>query len=86
METYRFSDFAAPKYPPLAMQARIQGQVELLLTLRLGTGEVESAAGVSGHPLLVRSAVEAAKQWKFEPDFSDSGSLRVTLDYSLHCQ
>ena len=38
-----------PIYPPLALQARITGTVELNVTLRRD-GSVESVAVVSGHP------------------------------------
>jgi TonB family protein len=83
-QTYKFSHFIPPKYPVLAMQARIQGKVELQLTLDQATGGVLGATVVSGHPLLVPSAIDVAKQWRFMPDASDQ-MVRVTLDFSLRC-
>ena len=68
------------------MQARIQGKVELQLTLGSSTGEVRSAAVVSGHPLLTPSAIEAAKQWRFEASSVSSEMVSVTIEYALRCQ
>jgi len=84
-QAYRFSQFVAPKYPPLAMQARIQGKVELQLTLEPATGEVLGAWAISGHPLLKPSAVDAAKQWRFSPNSFDSDTVNVSLDFTLRC-
>lgn len=84
-QAYQFSRFVTPKYPPLAMQARIQGKVELQLTLEPATGEVLDALAISGHPLLKPSAIDAAKQWRFKPKSIDSGTLSLTLDFALRC-
>jgi TonB family protein len=65
-----------PVYPPLARQARIQGDVRL--TVQTGAdGHVERMEVVSGHPLLVPSALEAVKQWTFAPGTAASMSLAV---------
>ena len=53
-------------YPQEAEQARIQGQVVLSVTIDK-SGEVQSIRLISGHPMLVRSAIEAVKQWKYKP-------------------
>lgn len=54
-----------PVYPPLARQARIQGKV--LLHVIIGTeGNVEQIEVISGHPLLIQSAVDAVKQWRYK--------------------
>jgi TonB family protein len=83
---YHFSHFVAPKYPPLAMQARIQGKVELQLTVGSATGEVRSASAVSGHPLLTPPAIDAAAQWRFEANSVSSETVNVTIEYTLRCQ
>lgn len=85
-EAYRFVRFEAPKYPPLARQARIQGKVELRLTLEPSTGKVSDATAVSGHPLLTMSAIDTAKRWIFSSPSINSGSVEVTLDFTLRCQ
>jgi TonB family protein len=55
-----------PVYPPLARQARIQGTVAVNVIVRKdGTVEVENVA--AGHPLLAQAAVDAVRQWRYEP-------------------
>jgi len=54
-----------PIYPPLALQTRIAGDVELTLDIR-SNGSVASATVVSGHPLLRQAALDSARQTQFE--------------------
>ena len=56
----------APNYPPLARQARIQGQVILNIDISK-SGDVTDVRLVSGHPMLAPAAIEAVKQWKYTP-------------------
>jgi TonB family protein len=56
---------APPVYPPLARQARIQGNVVLHVIIDKD-GNVKQIDVVSGHPLLIQSAVEAVKQWRYK--------------------
>jgi TonB family protein len=58
----RLSD---PTYPPLARQARIAGDVDLMLTIRRD-GSVESAVVVSGHPMLRQAALDSTRRSQFE--------------------
>ena len=55
-----------PAYPALARQARIQGTVVLHAIIDK-EGKVAQLEVVSGHPLLVASAIEAVKQWRYKP-------------------
>ena len=55
-----------PDYPETARQAQIQGTVVLDATIGK-KGDVESLQIVSGHPMLAPPAIEAAKQWKYQP-------------------
>jgi protein TonB len=55
-----------PAYPPLAVTARIQGKVRLIGVL--GTdGRIRELQVLSGHPLLVKAALEAVQQWVYAP-------------------
>jgi TonB family protein len=56
----------APNYPPLARQARIQGTVMLNAVINK-SGDVEDLQLISGHPMLAPAAIEAVKQWKYQP-------------------
>jgi TonB family protein len=53
-----------PIYPPLALQARIQGVVYLDVTVA-PDGTVREMHLSSGHPLLAPAAMEAVRQWTF---------------------
>ena len=82
----RLLKHVAPKYPPLARQARLQGSV--WLTLSIGRdGRVKGSQVVSGHPLLMGAAREAVSQWRFEPVFDDSGQrTETTTDVQVSFQ
>ena len=55
-----------PKYPPLAVQMRISGTVQLMGVIAKD-GTVRELRVVSGHPLLVPAALEAVRQWVYRP-------------------
>jgi len=55
-----------PVYPALARQARIQGNVVLHAIIDK-EGKVAQLEVISGHPLLVQSALDAVKQWRYKP-------------------
>ena len=54
-----------PVYPPLARQAHITGDVDLILGIRQD-GLVDSVSVVSGHPLLKQAALVSVQQSQFE--------------------
>jgi len=75
-----------PLYPPLARQARIQGQVILRAVIRRD-GMIENLQVLSGHPMLVQAAIDAVKQWRYRP-YSLNGEpveveTQVTLNFVL---
>lgn len=53
-------------YPPLAIQARIEGEVSTRILVDR-KGNVVRACAVTGHPVLRKAAVVAALGWKFKP-------------------
>jgi protein TonB len=55
-----------PQYPPLARQARISGTVQLEGIIAID-GHLRDLRIVSGHPLLVKAAYDAVKQWIYAP-------------------
>jgi TonB family protein len=52
------------RYPPLAHQARIAGDVRVKCVLNKD-GSVADAVPESGHPILTRAAAANAKLWQF---------------------
>jgi len=55
-----------PSYPPLARAARVQGEVILSAVIDTN-GEIKNLQLVSGHPMLVPSAIAAVRQWRYKP-------------------
>jgi periplasmic protein TonB len=70
-----------PVYPPLARQTRISGTVRLHAIISK-SGSVESLEVLSGHPLLVRAAMDAVQQWKYKPTLLNGEPVEVdtTID------
>jgi len=79
----------APNYPALARQARIEGTVVIDAVIDV-SGNVVEAKVVSGHPLLLAAALEAVRQWKFEPTYLNEQpvpvALLVTVEFHLQVQ
>jgi protein TonB len=74
-----------PKYPVIAMNARIQGVV-LLTAFISKTGEIENLQAVSGHPMLVPAAIEAVKQWKYRPYYLNGEPMEVETQITVTFQ
>lgn len=55
-----------PIYPPHLLGARLGGDVRLALTVDT-QGRVANVRSISGRELLLREAVAAALQWRYEP-------------------
>jgi len=65
-----------PLYPPLARQARIQGNVVLHAIIDKD-GKVAQLEVMSGHPLLVQAALDAVKQWRYKPTLLNGDPVEV---------
>jgi len=66
-----------PVYPPLAKQIRMPGEVSVEVIIS-PEGRVESVRIVSGHPLFLNAARDAARGWRFEPTILNGVPVRVT--------
>src|SRR5580658_5687454 len=56
----------APVYPPLARRMNVKGVVKLEIVVRVN-GTVKSAKIIGGNPVLLDSAADAVRKWKYEP-------------------
>jgi protein TonB len=76
----------APVYPVLARQARISGTVVLQAVIGKN-GKIENLHAVSGHPLLIQSAIDAVRQWRYKPYILDGQPVevdtQVTVNFTL---
>ena len=75
-----------PQYPPIARAARASGPVQVQVTIG-ETGEVIEATVISGHPLLRDVALQAARQWVFQPTELSAVPVKVqgilTFNFTL---
>jgi protein TonB len=76
-----------PTYPPLAQQTRVQGSV-VLQAMIAHDGSIQQLQVLSGHPLLVKAAVDAVKQWRYRP-YSLNGEAvevetQITVNFTLN--
>jgi TonB family protein len=72
-----------PVYPPLARQARIQGTVVLQAIIGKD-GSIENCSLVSGHPMLVQSALDAVKKWKYKPYLLNQEPVEVDTQVEVN--
>lgn len=66
-------------YPPLAQQTRISGDVLLEVAIA-ADGKTSVRRVISGHPLLVKAAVDAVNKWQFQPFLVDGKPATVVSD------
>jgi len=75
-----------PQYPVEAKARHIQGPVVLDIQV-LGDGAVGKIAVVSGDPLLTQSAIDAVKEWRYQPESVNGEAIesqtRITVKFTL---
>jgi TonB family protein len=73
-------------YPPIAAQARIQGEVVVRCTVN-DDGDVQGTVVMSGHAVLSKVARENAAKWAFSPATASRGESRgFTLIYRFRLE
>ncbi|MGA8431534.1 MAG: energy transducer TonB [Candidatus Sulfotelmatobacter sp.] len=72
-----------PEYPATAKMAHVQGQVVLSAVISK-EGTIERVQVLAGHPLLVQSAVEAVKQWRYRPYVLNDEPVEVETQITVN--
>lgn len=72
-----------PEYPPLAKMARIQGVVRLEAIISRD-GTIQDLKVISGHPLLVKSALEAVQRWRYQPTLLNGEPVEVVTEVDVN--
>jgi protein TonB len=72
-----------PVYPPLARSARIQGPV-VLAAIISKAGSIERLQVLSGHPMLVKAAVDAVSQWRYRPYVLNGEVIEVETQITVN--
>jgi protein TonB len=63
-----------PEYPSLAKQMNVSGKVKIEASVA-ADGHVLTTKVIGGSPLLINSALEALKKWRFEPAPRDTTEI-----------
>lgn len=74
-----------PVYPLLALQAKIQGDV-LIDAVLDADGRVSEMRVISGHPVLLKAALDAAGSWRYEPTYLNETPVPVQFTITVHFQ
>ena len=72
-----------PIYPQLARNARISGKVHLL-SIIAKDGSIQKLEVIDGHPLLLRAAFEAVKQWIYRPTLLNGEPVDVVAPIEVN--
>lgn len=83
VQAAKLIDQPEPEYPALARQARVQGTVRFSAAV-LKDGAVGNVSLVSGHPLLVPSATEAVRRYRYHPTFLNGEPIEVMTQIDVN--
>jgi protein TonB len=72
-----------PIYPPLARQARVQGQVELRAIISKA-GTIENLVVLRGHPMLFPAAIDAVRHWRYRPYLLNGEPIEVETEITVN--
>src|SRR6266851_3447285 len=81
VQAARIVNRVQPVYPPLARQTRISGTVRLHAIIGKD-GAIQQLEVMSGHPLLQQAALDAVRQWRYQPTLlnGDAVDVDTTID------
>jgi protein TonB len=81
VQAARIINRVQPIYPPLARQTRISGTVRLHAIIGKD-GTIQSLEVINGHPLLQQAALDAVRQWRYQPTLLNGEPVEVdtTID------
>jgi protein TonB len=71
-----------PQYPVICKTAGIQGSVVLAAVISR-EGTIEQLQVVSGHPLLVQSALRAVREWRYRPYVLNGAPVEVDTQITV---
>jgi TonB family protein len=72
----------APVYPAIAQAAKASGDIVVTVEINK-SGGVTSARANSGHTLLHKVSVEAARRWKFSTSSEEHRQAQLTFTYRI---
>ncbi|HEY4089278.1 MAG TPA: energy transducer TonB, partial [Bryobacteraceae bacterium] len=72
-----------PTYPQIAISTRSQGTVRIEAIIA-ADGKVRNLRVLSGPPLLVRAAMDAVQQWKYQPTLLNGTAVEVVTEIEVN--
>jgi protein TonB len=72
-----------PEYPELARLTRTEGAVEFEAVIGKD-GTIEELKVLRGHPLLVKAAFEAVRQWRYQPTLLNGEPVEVMTEITVN--
>lgn len=82
VEAALLSHRVVPRYPILALQTRTEGEVKLHAIISI-EGAIRSLEVESGHPLLVQAALDAVREWRYQPALLNGQKVEVETFITL---
>ena len=79
----RIVKMVKPVYPPEAKEDGVEGLVKLRATIS-AEGKVVDLQPLSGHQLLTPAAMDAVKQWEYQPVMKDGKAVAVITDIDVN--
>ena len=76
VQAARLINRVQPAYPEEASKARISGTVKLRVLIATD-GTIQQIQVVSGHPLLIQAAIDAVRQWQYQPTLLNGQPVEV---------
>jgi periplasmic protein TonB len=73
----------APSYPPMALQLRKQGPVELMATVSK-EGAITGIKVVGGDAMLAKAAADAVSQWKYRPYLLNGEPVEIETQITVN--
>ena len=71
-----------PQYPAIAIQTRTEGTVRLHAIIGRD-GSITSLDVLSGHPFLVKAALDAVRQWHYRPTMLNGAPVEVETSITV---
>lgn len=72
-----------PVYPPMARNVRVQGPVVLAAVISKA-GTIENLRVLSGHPMLVKAALDAVSEWRYRPYILNNEPVEVETQITVN--
>jgi periplasmic protein TonB len=71
-----------PRYSEIAKKAGIEGEVLLAATIGRD-GRIENLRALRGHPMLIPSAIDAVRQWRYRPYLLNDEAVEVETQVTV---